>query len=308
MSRLTPVSAPVSRVRISIVAARSSPAAEGSRTPRRHAADRARGLRRRARHLGCRPRTGTHVARGRRARGRRRRRRRRHRRLRQPGGGRDRAPARAARAGRQRRRGRARLGGDVPVDAEHRPPRRRPARDQRDRHRPLGPAREAARRPGLRAARRQGPPLAAGLRELALRDRGSRRARARGRLVGGAGLHGGEATASRTGRSTGREGIATERRARANGGRCGRARRRRDGRRIHELGRRLRDSLHPRDRGRGASACAGSRSPSFPTTSPASRASAPPSRRRSPRASTRRRGTASASSSPRAPSTCSSRT
>ena len=50
--------------------------------------------------------------------------------------------------------------------------------------------------------------LAPRLRELALRHRGPRRARRRGRRVGGAGVHGRQAAARRTARSTGRRGSA----------------------------------------------------------------------------------------------------
>ena len=81
-----------------------------------------------------------------------------------------------------------------------------------------------------------------------------------------------------TGRSRGRRGSRTERRARADGGRRGRARRRRDGRRVHELGRRLRGSLHPRNRGRRHPPALARGAARSPTTSRASRGSAPPSR------------------------------
>ena len=121
--------------------------------------------------------------------------------------------------------------------------------------------------------------VAAGVCELALRQRGSRRPRDRGRRRGRRRASAPSSNASRTGRATGEGGHPEERRARANRGRCGRPGRRRDGGRLHELGRELRDPLHPGDRGRGASGCAGSRSPSSPTTSPGWRASARPCRR-----------------------------
>ena len=161
--------------------------------------------------------------------------------------------------------------------------------------------------PVYELARREDASLAPRLRELALRHRGPRRARRRGRRVGGTGIRGGQAAASvRPPRRA--RGDRQERRARPHGRRRGRPRRRRDGRRVHELGRRLRDPLHPRDRGRGhpAPLDRGARDPRRRRA--AWRASAPRSTRRSRPASTRRRGTASVTSSRPAPSTSSSPT
>ena len=205
-------------------------------------------------------------------------------------------------------RGRARLGVDVPRDAQHRPPRRRPARDQRRRHRALGPVREAARRPGLRAARRQDAALAPRLRELALRDGGPRRARRRGRARGRRRASRPSSSGFRTARSRGSDGIRRNvELVRTVVDAVGPGRRR-DGRRLHELGRRLRDPLHPRDRGRGHPPAL-ARGAGRPRRRPRARARPRRGRRRrSPPGSTRRPATASATSSRPARSTSSSRT
>ena len=128
--------------------------------------------------------------------------------IRQSGHRRAPPPTRAARLRLRSVRGGARLGDDVPGDAQHRSPRRRPARHQRGRHRAVGPVRKAAWRRRLRAARRQAPALAAGVRELALRDGGSRRPRGGGGGLGGARVSGPSSSAFRMARSRGRRGSA----------------------------------------------------------------------------------------------------
>ena len=185
---------------------------------------------------------------------------------------------------------------DVPLDAQHRPARGRPARDQRDRHRALGPARQAARRAALRPARREGAPsLPAYASWLyatedldALAAEAARWAAQGFTAVKQRLPYGPARRPERDRRNVELVQTVVGR---------GRPRRRRDGRRVHELGRRLRDPLHPGDRGRRHPAALDRGARRFPTTSPGSRASARPSRRRSRPASTRPRATASVSSS-----------
>ena len=101
------MTAPVVRMQVSTVAPRPRPAPKGVGRPVGTPLTAARGLRRPARLDHRRPRAGSDVARRRRARGRERPRRHRHRRLRQPRHDRAPRPARAARrrAARRRRSG-----------------------------------------------------------------------------------------------------------------------------------------------------------------------------------------------------------
>ena len=295
---------------ISTVAPRPPAGVEGRGPAGRNAAHRARGVRGRTRHLDRGPRAGTHLARRRRARGRRRRRRRRHGGIRQPGRGGDRC-ASSSRSSSAARRPRSHTSGSRCTAATLNIGRRGvvAARDQRRRHRALGPA--SGKQLGVPVYELLGGKLrtlAAGVRELAVRDRGPRCAGRRGRRVGGAGLHGGEAApAVRPARGEAR-----------------------GSRRNVELVRTVVDAVGPDvdvmadaymswdvgyaircirgNRGRGDPAALDRGAGRSPTTSRGSRASAPRSRRRSPPASTRRPATDSATSSRPARSTCSSRT
>ena len=82
------------------------------------------------------------------------------------------------------------VGGDVPLDAEHRPARRRPPRDQRSRHRALGPARASSS--ACRSTTLLGGRMRPSLQLYAswlYATRRPRRAGRRGPLLGGAGVH-----------------------------------------------------------------------------------------------------------------------
>ena len=174
----------------------------------------------------------------------------RHRGVRQSGDGGASRPARAARDGLRSLRGGARLGVDVPGDAQHRAPRRRaPCRSARSTSRSGTCSGSSWASPSTScSAARSAPSLPAYASWLyATEDLDALAAEAAGWAAQGF-----TAVKQRLpyGPLEGKPGIPQERRARPHGRRRGRPGRRRDGRRLHELGRRLRDPLHPRVRGR----------------------------------------------------------
>ena len=217
------MTAQVTHLRLSTVAPSPAPAPKGIGRPCGTPITTLGGVVDAARRVVRRAHSRAHLARRRRARGRRRRHRSRDGRVRQPRHDRDPAPARAPRDRPLTVRGRARLGIPLPRHPERWPPRRRAACDQRHRHRALGSLRQAARRSRLRAPRRQDALVVDRVRELALRDRGSRCARERGCRMDGAGLQRRQAAPPERA-AGGQGGHPEERRARANRGRCGRPR------------------------------------------------------------------------------------